>query len=40
MIENALRDKVNCLCEERRNLARERDKLLDRGLFARIFNWR
>ena len=39
-VENALRDKVNCLHEERRNLIRERDRLLDRGLFDRIFNWR
>ena len=38
--ENKLRDQVNCLHEERRNLARERDRLLDRGLFDRIFNWR
>ena len=38
--ENALRDKVNCLHEERRNLIRERDRLLGRGLFDRIFNWR
>ena len=38
--EDALRDKVNCLREECRNLARERDRLLDRGLFDRIFNWR
>ena len=38
--EDALRDKVNCLHEERRNLIRERDRLLDRGLFARIFDWR
>ena len=38
--ENELRDKVNCLREECRSLARERDKLLDRGLFDRIFNWR
>ena len=38
--ENELRDKVNCLHEERRNLVRERDRLLDRGLFDRIFNRR
>ena len=38
--ENELRDKVNCLREECRSLARERDRLLDRGLFARIFDWR
>lgn len=40
MIENALRDEINCLREECRSLARERDRLLDRGLFARIFDWR
>ena len=40
MIENALRNEVNCLREECRSLARERDKLLDRGLFGRIFDWR
>ena len=39
-VENALRDKVNCLREECRSLAGERDSLLDRGLFARIFDWR
>ena len=38
--ENGLRDEVNRLHEERRNLVRERDRLLDRGLFARIFNRR
>ena len=40
MIEDALRNEVNCIREERRNLVRERDRLLDRGLFDRIFNWR
>lgn len=39
-IENALRDKVNCLHEECSGLLRERDTLLGRGLFARIFNRR
>ena len=39
-IEAALRDKVNCLREECRSLLRERDALLSRGLFARIFDWR
>lgn len=38
--ETALRDKVNCLREECSSLLRERDDLLGRGLFARIFNWR
>lgn len=39
MIENALRVEIDCLREECRSLTRERDKLLDRGLFGRIFNW-
>lgn len=38
--ENALRVKVSCLREECGSLLRERDALLGRGLFARIFNWR
>ena len=38
--ENALRVKVDCLHEECRSLLLERDDLLGRGLFARIFNWR
>ena len=38
--ENELRDKVNCLHEERRNLARELDRLLGRGLFDRVINRR
>ena len=40
MIENGLRVEIDCLREECRSLARERDRLLDRGLFARIFDWR
>ena len=40
MIENALRNEVNYFREECRSLAGERDRLLDRGLFARIFDWR
>lgn len=40
MIENGLRVEIDCLREECRSLLRERDKLLDRGLFARIFDWR
>lgn len=38
--ENALRVTINCLREECSSLLRERDDLLGRGLFARIFNWR
>lgn len=38
--ENALRVKIDRLREECGSLLRERDALLDRGLFARIFNWR
>ena len=38
--ENALRVKIDRLREECDSLLRERDALLDRGLFARIFNWR
>lgn len=38
--ENGLRVKVNCLREECSGLLRERDALLGRGLFARIFNGR
>lgn len=38
--ENALRVKIDCLREECSSLLRERDSLLGRGLFARIFNWR
>ena len=38
--ENGLRVMINGLREECRSLARERDRLLDRGLFDRIFNWR
>ena len=38
--ENALRVTISCLREECSGLLRERDALLGRGLFARIFNWR
>lgn len=38
--ENALRVKIDRLREECGSLLRDRDALLDRGLFARIFNWR
>lgn len=38
--ENELLVKVNCLREECSGLLRERDALLGRGLFARIFNGR
>ena len=38
--ENGLRATINCLREECSSLLRERDDLLGRGLFARIFNWR
>ena len=38
--ENELRVKINCLRDECSSLLRERDALLGRGLFARIFNWR
>ena len=38
--ENGLRVTINCLREECSGLLRERDALLGRGLFARIFNWR
>ena len=38
--ENGLRVKINCLRDECSSLLRERDALLGRGLFARIFNWR
>ena len=38
--EKALRDEVGNLRKERLDLLLERDDLLGRGLFARIFNWR
>ena len=38
--ENGLRVTINCLREECSGLLRERDALLGRGLFARIFNRR
>ena len=38
--EKDLREIIDDLHEERRDLLLERDALLDRGLFARIFNWR
>ena len=40
MVENGLRVKIDCLREECRSLLRERDSLIGRGLFARIFDWR
>lgn len=38
--ENGLRVTINDLHKEVGDLVAERDALLDRGLFARIFNWR
>ena len=38
--ENGLRITINCLHKEVGDLVAERDRLLGRGLFARIFNWR
>ena len=38
--ENGLRVTIDCLHEERRNLIRERNALLRRGLFDRILNRR
>ena len=38
--ENDLRVKIDCLRDECSSLLRERDALLGRGLFARIFDWR
>ena len=38
--ENALRITINDLHKEVGDLVMERDSLLGRGLFARIFNWR
>ena len=38
--ENALRITINDLHKEVGDLIMERDRLLGRGLFARIFNWR
>ena len=38
--ENGLRVTINNLHKEVGDLLRERDALLGRGLFARIFNWR
>ena len=38
--ENALRITINDLHKEVGDLVMERDRLLGRGLFARIFNWR
>ena len=40
MVENDLRVKIDCLREECRCLLRERDSILGRGLWSRIFNWR
>ena len=40
MIENALRVTINDLHKEVGDLIMERDSLLSRGLFARIFDWR
>ena len=39
-VENALRVTINDLRKEVGDLVAERDRLLGRGLFARIFNWR
>ena len=39
-VENALRITINDLHKEVGDLIMERDKLLGRGLFARIFDWR
>ena len=39
-VENALRVTINDLHKEVGDLVAERDRLLGRGLFARIFNWR
>ena len=38
--ENGLRVTINDLHKEVGDLVAERDRLLGRGLFARIFNWR
>lgn len=38
--ENGLRITINDLHKEVGDLVAERDRLLGRGLFARIFNWR
>ena len=38
--EKTLREVIDDLHKERRDLLLERDALLDRGLLARIFNWR
>lgn len=38
--ENGLRVTINVLHKEVGDLVAERDRLLGRGLFARIFNWR
>lgn len=38
--EKALREIIDDLHKERRDLLLERDAILGRGLFARIFNWR
>lgn len=40
MVENALRITINDLHKEVGDLVAERDRLLGRGLFARIFDWR
>ena len=39
-VETKLRITINDLHKEVGDLVRERDRLLDRGLFDRIFNWR